>query len=65
MLKAIQPGGVCWLNGYMDCLGVGSLWFPFFCLRVLLLVRGFGGLLAYLFVVFVWLVFLVKIACHI
>lgn len=27
-LKAIQPGGMCWLNGCTACLEVGALWFP-------------------------------------
>lgn len=35
---------------YMVCLGVGDLWFPFLC--VCMLLHGFGGLLAYLFVPF-------------
>lgn len=60
MLKAIQPGGVCRLNSYMICLGVGDLWFPFLCVLVVVVVARFWWFVG-LFVPFVWLVFLVKI----
>lgn len=58
--KGIQPSGVCWLIGYMVCLGVGDLWFPFLCCCMVLVVCR----LICLPLLFGW-IFWLKLHCHI